>query len=864
MLPRFVLLLAIGTLLAPASAQQRTKMNMDLMRFLQGDHGPDARVDLFIRGDVPGMERAVAAAGGHVKQAMRGLVNARVPVASVHALAADPSVVSFEFSLEQGNALNDSMRFYSKVQLVHDGMAPLPMPYDGEGVLIGVIDRGLEKNHPDFKNADGSTRIMKFWDQTRPFNAQLTPEAFGYGQAWDSTAINAGQMPAGDQPGSFGHGSWVTGIAAGNGLAIGRHQGVAPKADIIVVSNGANLPNWRASVADGVAYILGEAEALGRPVVINISMGAYRGSHDGLDAAAMLIDSMITAQPGRALVCAAGNSNQFPPYHLRHDLSGQQRFTWFRNNPQFAGMGGVYFSAWADMDDISGVQFRVGADRTNPSLQFRGATPFRNVAQCLGEVLRDSLWSTSGNLLGVVDYLATQRGGQVELEVLLLQPDSNTYNFRFITNGTGRLDIWSHSVHGTSDMVTAIPTVEVYPDIAGYVLPDNDQHMVDSWACLDNVATVANHHNALSYIDYNGNLQVLAGVVGDIAPSSSKGPTRDGRLKPDMAATGDLTMSAGALSTINNMIITEPFKIAQGGFHLRGGGTSGASPVVAGTAALYLQKCPNASVQEILDALFVTARADAFTGDLPNNLWGRGKIDAFEALVTSNFPFPGSLGSSAVECATDGVALSGPDGFSAYHWSTGEDAQNILVMEEGQVSLAVANASGCRAYSDTISVLLLEPPAVPFIEQDGDLLTGTPAFAYQWFFNGLAIPGATAQELLIVGNGDYTLQVFDADGCSSFSDPYNVTGVGMADAAAHAMHLWPSPASHELFLQPGTGVAGAVTVRIFDLGGRQVFRHDGPLPEPFRISLEGMASGSYMLYLEHGTGVATGHFMKVH
>lgn len=864
MLPRIVLLLAISSLLHPATAQQRTKMNMELMRFLEGSHEPDARVDLFIRGEMPAMERAIAAAGGQVKQAMRGLVNARVPVAAVHALAADPSVASFEFSMDPGHTLNDSMRHYSKVQLVHEGMAPLPMPYDGEGVLIGVIDRGLEKNHPDFQHPDGSTRIMKFWDQTRPFNAQLTPEPFGYGQAWDSTAINAGQMPAGDQPGSFGHGSWVTGIAAGNGLAIGRHQGVAPKADIIVVSNGANLPNWRASVADGVAFILNEAEALGRPVVINISMGAYRGSHDGLDAAALLIDSMITAQPGRALVCAAGNSNQFPPYHLRHETAGQEQFTWFRNNPQFAGQGGVYFSAWADMADIAAMQFRIGADRATPSLHFRGATPFRNVAQCLGEVLRDSLWSTSGNLLGVVDYLATQRGDQVELEVLLLQPDSNTYNFRFITNGTGRLDIWSHSVHGTSDIVATIPTEDIYPDIADYVLPDNEQHMVDSWACLDNVVTVANHHNALSYIDYNGNLQVLPGFVGDIAPGSSKGPTRDGRLKPDMAATGDLTLSAGALSTINNMIITEPFKIAEGGFHLRGGGTSGASPVVAGTAALYLQKCPNASLPEILAALYGTARADAFTGALPNNRWGRGKVDAFEALVTSNFPFPGALGASAVECASEGVALSGPDGFTAYHWSTGEESQDILVMEEGPVSLSVANPSGCRAYSDTIQVMLLDPPAAPIIEQDGDLLTGTPAFGYQWYFNGLPIPEATGQELFIMGNGDYTLQVFDAQGCSSFSVPFNVTGVGMAEARDNGLRMWPSPASHELFLQVGPGPLGDVTLRIFDAGGRQVHRHDGPWADPFRISLDGLATGIYMLHLEHAAGVVTSHFIKAH
>src|SRR5690606_23855777 len=123
---------------------------------------------------------------------------------------------------------------------------------------------------------------------------------------------------------------------------------------------------------------------------------------------------------------------------------------------------------------------------------------------------------------------------------------------------------------------------------------------------------------------------------GDISTNSSKGPTRDGRQKPDVAASGDITMSPAPLNILATLTANEPFKVAEGCMHIRGGGTSIASPVVAGTVALYLQKCPNAPHSEVMAAITGTARSDPFTGGVPNNHWGHGKIDAFAALVTSN------------------------------------------------------------------------------------------------------------------------------------------------------------------------------------------------------------------------------------
>jgi hypothetical protein len=368
MFQRYALLFATAlVLVAPLSAQQRTKIDLVLRAYLDGVHAADAQVDLFIHGSAAAVAQAVRTHGGVVKMSTGRITSARIPVARVEALAAEVAVERFEFSLDPGQVFNDTMRVRNRIDLVHAGQAPLPQAYDGTGVVVGIIDSGLDHTHGDFKDANGRTRIVKYWDQTLPFNAQLTPQPYGYGQVWDSTMINNGQMTSVDQPGLNGHGTTVTGTAAGNGLANGRHKGAAPGSSIIVVSSKFNSPNWRSVVADGVKYILDEAEAMGKPAVINASLGTYYGSHDGKDAAALLIDSMLTARGGRAMVCAIGNSNQFLPYHLRTEVTPDSAFTWFRYNPNltFNGQqyGFVFFEVWADLADFANVQYAVGADR---------------------------------------------------------------------------------------------------------------------------------------------------------------------------------------------------------------------------------------------------------------------------------------------------------------------------------------------------------------------------------------------------------------------------------------------------------------------------------------------------------------------
>lgn len=856
LLPALFLLALVG------HAQVREKMGFPLKAFLKQAHSPDTEVDVFIHGPKEEVAVAVLAHGGRVKLSREGLISARIPVGRLQALAAEPAVGFFEFSLDKGYALNDSMRVKNRINEIHAGLAPLPDGYTGDGVIMGIIDSGMDFQHPDMQHADGRTRILKYWDQTLPYNAASTPEPYGYGQVWDSTQINQGLMTSVDQPGYYGHGTSVSSIAAGNGLANGRHKGVAPDADYIVVSSRFNAPNWRSVVADGVQYIFDQAEAMGRPAVINASLGTYFGSHDGLDAAALFIDDLLLEQGGRAMVCAAGNSNELAPYHLRTMVDSDTSWTWFRRNANsLLGYPAVYFELWADVEDFQNVEFAVGADR-NSTLRFRGRTPFHTVADALGTVVTDTLWSLSGNRLGIVDLYAIQRGDQYQLQVHMQEPDSVTYRFRFMTTGSGMFDIWSSSNFGYSTMDAVAPSVAQVPTAIHYVVPDRNQHIVDSWACSPHVMTVANYQNETSYIDYVGNPQTVAGVEDSIAGPSSSGPARNGLMKPEIASTGSIIFAAPPLVDLQASIANGGTTVDAGGWHIRGGGTSAASPVVAGTMALYFEKCPNATADEVKQAILATAVTDAFTGTVPNDRWGLGKLDAFAALSLSNPPTALLVDGPIPFCEGEQVQVSAAEGMASYVWSNGATTPSIVVGSVEQVSVWMTSVSGCVGGSDTLQLSTIPTPAVPVIGQDATLLTSSPAFSYQWYLNGEPIDGAIEQSYDAVTGGSYHVVVTNEFDCSAASEAIVIIITDVDGPGAVRPAIWPSPASDVLMLRVPPGGVRRNNALVIDDLGRVVARFPLGQSSEHVLSLDGLAPGAYTLRVLGDGPEWNGRFIK--
>ena len=156
-----------------------------------------------------------------------------------------------------------------------------PLSLDGSGVLVGIVDSGIDIFHPDFRNEDGTTRIRELWDQTVP---NETESFFNRGRIFTSEDINRAlaendrSFPSRDLS---GHGTHVAGIAAGNGRASqGRQKGVAPASSLLIVKLGNAFPEGFPRTTElmlGMEYCVRRSMEWQLPLAMNISFGDSYG-----------------------------------------------------------------------------------------------------------------------------------------------------------------------------------------------------------------------------------------------------------------------------------------------------------------------------------------------------------------------------------------------------------------------------------------------------------------------------------------------------------------------------------------------------------------------------------------------------------
>jgi len=632
-----------------------TTGNIDLRlyrRLTQGDI-KDATISLLVKGDIKQIEALTIKYGGVYKNAYKDIASVEIPERNVLAFAASPGIQKIENTGSVVQQLMDTARIRNNVDSVQQGFAPLAAGLKGKDVVVGVIDGGFYFQHMDFKNPlDSTTRIKYLWDQQ--VSAGNVPGPYNYGTEWTAAQINAGSCTHVPPAGDFGHGTCVTGIATGNGLSVkgtpheGKYTGIAPEADIVAVCVR-NGNNFSASVVDAVDYIFKKADSLGKPCVINTSIGSYWGSHDGLDLTSQAIDNMLEAKNGRVLVAAAGNGGN-SSFHLSYPIQPDSTYTYFK---RMAPYDEVYFDFWADTANFKDAYFAVGCH--SASGVYKGRTAYFNIPINFNPTPGNDVYplydvlDLSGNFLGTVFMRIAVDGSRYQVEVFVDYIQSPGFNdlWTLQMKGTGTFDLWASSVFtGSSDMTSSTSNGPITNP--AYRHPDNYKTMVTSWQNSDKVITVGNYSNRSSYVDYNSNTVNLLGspyfeTVGRRFATSSLGPTRDNRVKPDVMATGSTTICTGDAVYITSLINNnQGEKVSVTGKHVRNGGTSMASPVVAGIVALYLEKNPTASYSDIKNALICTAVQDGFTGAVPNREYGNGKVNGFAA-ITRACPVYGSL-----------------------------------------------------------------------------------------------------------------------------------------------------------------------------------------------------------------------------
>ncbi len=750
--------------------------------------------------------------------------------------------------------LNDTVRLTRFVDQVHAGSGGLSMQYTGKNVVVGIIDNSINFNHPDFKDINGKTRILRIWDQTGASAGRLF-NYYGYGQLWDSTDINAGLCT---QATPNPHGTHVSGIAAGNGLACGKNKGMAPDSKIVMVSNDGSSPNWASMAVDGCDYIFKFADSLGLPASINISVGSYWGSHDGNDPNTKVLEQLLDAKSGRVVVTAAGNSGNWPTYHVNAKVLPDTSFVWIKNdatdlNPNFL-KNKLLFDLWADTLNDN-FEFALGADIPAPFYGFRGNTVFKNTLSNLNATTFDTIWNGS-NRIGVFEIWTEIVDGSYHLQLYSGSLDSSTYKLRFMTRGNGKYDLWSMFSSNGNSLETNLPSSLLVPEIVNYQMPDNLQTIVTGFQCSPKIITVGSIRNRASHINKNGLISTNPAIntPGNLAINSSRGPSRNLILKPDITANGELVLSTGTTVFLNNPNKKNLVDIDN--WHYNSSGTSMASPVVAGIAALYFDKCPNATYSDFKKELINTATSSNFTGVLPNYSYGNGHPHALNLLLGSkNIPILGSAG-----ICTTPVNLNLATTFSnvdSIIWSNGVKTPTLTTQIPAKYSAKIYYGNGCSVQSDTLNLVQYQVQSSPVITDNIGVVTSDYQQNYQWSLNGIPIVGENKQLLFIYPPyGTYSVSTTSINGCVSNSNSI-VINAGIKEAKIDIGSIFPNPTNNEFEILTNEKIK---EVRLMDLNGKNLFLN---VLNDSRYSVSHLKVGTYIIEIETEKGIFHSKIIKM-
>ncbi len=530
-------------------------------------------VGVLIAGDGR-VEAAVLGAGGRVGSRHGSIRTAVVPVDALRMLSVQPGIRAIEGARTLRPSLNRSVPS-TGAHVLH-AQTDVTRRLTGKGVIIGFTDSGIHTPHPSFRTIDGRTRILSVWDQQGSGNP---PPGWSYGAEHDSSDINSRRWWMYDLA---EHGTHVAGIAAGNGRTGGTFIGMAPEADIIMVCNRPD-DLWSGGLTtvgtlDGYDYIRAKATALGKRHVINTSQGTNLGPHDGTSLFEQAIDADVRA--GSVLCLAAGNEGSSARHASAVIPPGgavEIRCAFHTVFPNDSAA--IPMEAWYSGGDRISISCRKESDASFPPSVVPGGTAFLSF---------DSLD------VAVTSMVHSPLNGDNVIRCSLLP-----------------------AVPVTVSDIVLVFRLEAAGDGA---LPEGGR--IDLWWERNFEVAFLDHRDETCTIGMPGGADGAITVgscdnddTGALSVFSAHGPARDGAWKPDIVAPG------------GNVTSTVP------GSNFRGmSGTSMAAPHVAGAAALLLENDPTLTPAQVKERLLGAARSDAGTGQVPNALWGHGRLDVWRAL----------------------------------------------------------------------------------------------------------------------------------------------------------------------------------------------------------------------------------------
>ncbi|MGB8450824.1 MAG: S8 family peptidase [Anaerocolumna sp.] len=463
--------------------------------------------------------------------------------------------------------------------------------FRGQGVLIAVIDTGIDYTNPIFRYADGTTRIAAIWDQT--LQSGNPPKGFLYGSEYTKEQINLALqsetpykfVPSKDE---IGHGTMVAGIAGGKESMENNFYGAAPDAEFIIVKLKPakkylkkffcipeNAIGYQENdVAFALNYVLNELTVSSRPIAVCLAINSSEGAHDGRGTLNDYI-SFLARVPGIAIVVGAGNEGN---------------------------AGRHYFGIVSEITGLDTLQLKVGDSEKNFSMELYGDVP---------SIFSLDIISPSGEIITIItpvmdefrELLFPYQNTTIYLDYQMVESQTGIQLifFRFINPAPG---IWQFTINKKSDINLSfhiwLPMKGFISDRTYFIRPDP----------YTTVLSLANTTTTITATAYNT-------ADDSLYPNAGKGYSRVGGITPDIAAPGVDVIGP----TLYHSFVAYT-------------GTSVSAAHMTGVAAMLLEwgivrgNFSNMSSVEIKNLVNAGARRN-INLTYPNRDWGYGILDIY-------------------------------------------------------------------------------------------------------------------------------------------------------------------------------------------------------------------------------------------
>lgn len=493
--------------------------------------------------------------------------------------------------------------------LDESGITPVILPpsetASGKGVLLGLIDTGIDYTNPLFRYAHGTSRILAIWDQTAQSQerASQTNPLPAYGAVYTAAQLN--EALASDDPlqvvpttDTNGHGTFLAGVAAGSRIDTPvSFSGAAPDCSLAIVRlkpakkylrdffliPETAIAYQENDIMAAVSWLLSVAALHSMPLAICLGLGSGQGSHDGVSPLCMQLES-LTGSTGLAVVAAAGNETG---YHL-HYLGSPTQDQEYEDVELRVGENesGFCMEIWAWASEL----YRVSL--VSPAGQSAGPIPAISGNETVIPFRRDN------TRVSVTCQLSEGASGSQLIFLRFESPSAGIWHIRVHpeVSLSGRFHIW-------------LPLHSFVTEETGFLHPDPNTTVTDP----GNAAMPL----TVSTYDHSG---------GSIWIHSSRGFTRSLRIKPDLAAPGVAVQGPAVTSEPDT---PQP---ANGPAFTRRSGSSVAAAITAGAAADLLSwAIPGENATYMTDtaikSMLIRTAGRSPSWRYPNRQWGYGTLD---------------------------------------------------------------------------------------------------------------------------------------------------------------------------------------------------------------------------------------------